>query len=492
MILPSIVLTADLFADSSGNDVNITPLGLNFIEEGKYPRLTGGRCFVADISTPTMENFTVEYRGLPESTSGTGCLVASSDYRVGMVGQFSVYLQVGGIYVYTAGTEELLQLASYSIPTNKRNKVIDVTIVKRGGIFTVYLDGNQVIQLNFPTTIVSNGYALLGEISADGSSGVRGFSGTVHHLRVHHGIALPPELFELMGEQMTRSAALSKLTSYISDPRDLGGKIVRKVGITDQALIIQFNTGEMLAVLRKSIGLPGVLIADIDVRGANADQVWVTLTNGQEIQAGVQAFFESELTDNFPSGFGYLINDNGVQKYIPINVYGDAVLSNKQYEVVLSTLATTPLAYDEAKAIVLEERYFNGQVIQHTGSAGVWVTKPYYITAGAEANYTVSAAGNVILPVGVYRIVGTHVGQIIRSLARLFNVTAGVGLVTSTPAMATNNLPTKFFDVGLTVVSPTEISIQSLSEASQTASSMVAKLLSAATVMSTIKIYRIE
>lgn len=492
MRLPTVSLGSDLLTDVSGNEIGITPLGVSFYEEGTYPRLLGGRTFVANVSTPFFGDFTVEFRGIPQGGAGSGCLVTTTTYRVGVLNQIAVYVQAAGIYLYQSASEEIVPLSTYSIPTNKRGKVIDVTVVRSDDTFMVYLDGDKVIEHIFPTTLSGDGYALLGETGSNGLLPTRGFVGVIHHVRLHHGIALPPEMFELNLRTEGRSASLSKLTAYVSDPRDLGMKLVSRVAITSKALIIQFSTGELFAALRESFGPPGTLVSNVNVRGANADQVWVTLTSGQEIQAGVQQFFEAEDLPEFPSGTGYLIEDAGVQKFVPLNVYGDGKQISRPGELILSTLAQSPLSYDENTAIILEERYAGGQNVQHTGSAGAWVTKPYFIKAGPDAVFEVSAAGNVILPVGVYRVIGTHTGQQNRSLARLYNVTSAAGLVTSNPAMAVNNLPCKFFDVGLTIVSPTEISIQSLSEVSPTAAAQFAKLLNAATVFATIKIYRVE
>ena len=492
MLLPSVTLKSDLFVDSSGNDVGITPLGISFFEEGKYPRLLGGRCFIANISTPYIGDFTVEFRGIPQGGGGTGCILATTDYQEGNPGQIAVYVQNTQILIYRSNSVAVEPLVGYTIPTNKRGKVIDVAVVRDGDVFTIYLDGAQVAQSTYATTLTGDGFALFGEVRANKVSVARGFIGIVHHLRLHHGVALPPALFETNLQTQSKSAALSTLTAYVSDPRDLANKFVSRVHVSAKAFIVQYSTGELFAALKERIGPAGTMISNIQTRGPEANQVWVTLTSGAEINAGTQTFFNSEDLPSFPSGFGYLIDDNGTAKYVPINVYGDGKLTEKTYETVLGTLAQTPLSYDENTAIVLEERYSSGQVIQHTGSAGAWVNKPYFITAGPEAEYTVSAAGNVILPVGVYRVIGTHIGQQTRSLSRLYNLTGAVGLVTSTPAVAANNIPAKFFDVGLTVVSPTEITIQSLSETSLNAASMTAKLLNPATVFSSIKIYKVE
>lgn len=501
MHLPHVLINDDSGLDNSPNSTPLAKVGPGGIEKDTdsllsplpYFRLNSSAAYVVTSDTPLSAlKYTFEYVGIVDGATN-GNIILSNHFFTGASNQMAISLSRTRFYMYRSGASGIY-LAWYevAIPTQFVGRENHYAIVCDFPTYRFFVNGIEIGSSTLDVPASGNKLVLFGDVLSSGT--IRNsFTGRLRYSKLHLGIVLPPELFQLPNTVMQRDEALSFLVDKEFSISDMRLKALKSVHAVGQYLIFLFNTWEMLAAFRPEGTEAGIYITRTKLTGNG--NLSLVLSNGDEIDMGVIPPIGGSEIEWF-TGSGILIEEGGESKYVPLQVGGDITLSESAFSITLSLPESVVSPIDDTKRISIYETFESGNSYRAAQSALVWYEKVFRKATSADGTELEYSENNrVVLPAGKYFVKGfltTFAGG--QTTCRLLNGVTSTELLRSDVSYSSGTLlpGTRNKIMGLiTLPSDTELKVETISSESKSAATVPVTAIKGRNTHSELHFYRV-
>lgn len=410
MLYPTIHLNDATGLDVGPNKTPLTKFGSGSLTHDNDllvtlnpPFYVEGQSLVrAELSERSLSKLSLEIRCLVTTTAVNNALLSNEGFST-EVGQYSVRMNKDTIKLYYQLSDTEVEHYWCEIPTEDKGKWNVYTIALDHPTWKFYVNGVQIGQVVMNQPITDSTILLLG--SVDHLYRYRSpFLGVIDYVKVYDGYVVPAGYISEKPLTLDRTEVLSY---FPNDPTFKYQGVNETIFGSFSSTAAEFRAESNDGLLFSTPKVPGV------GTGKSLAQLVVDSNNFlsaiySDLSTDVLGEIPSvETAGTWPPGSGYLIDDSGTKKYVPMSPSSHAQLveTDTEYTLTTAVVGNPPLDY-ASKVSILQQSYVS-DIFQAASTANTWQEVVFNdIIAADSSRYSKSGNGRLVLEPGTYFVEG--------------------------------------------------------------------------------------